>query len=174
MIGAGVQAECFGTPVLRRVEHGPALQQHRRRAGAHPRRRRRRSSIASPDTISAYADGGVVKLGADEGRPGQDLPDRTCRSPTPTSQLLQMYQFAGDGGGIILDFTPDTAPAVHEGGDRPGHRRQGEVGLVDADREHVHGRASSPQFDGHLWINQEFANLDPSDGPDTRADVRRS
>ena len=28
-----------------------------------------------------------------------------------TSQLLQMYQFAGDGGGILLDFTPDTAPA---------------------------------------------------------------
>ncbi len=28
-----------------------------------------------------------------------------------TSQLLQMYQFAGEGGGILLDFTPDTAPA---------------------------------------------------------------
>jgi branched-chain amino acid transport system substrate-binding protein len=25
-----------------------------------------------------------------------------------------------------------------------------------------------PQFDGHLWINQEFSNLDPSVGPDTR------
>jgi branched-chain amino acid transport system substrate-binding protein len=24
-----------------------------------------------------------------------------------------------------------------------------------------------PQFDGHLWINQEFSNVDPSVGPDT-------
>ena len=24
-----------------------------------------------------------------------------------------------------------------------------------------------PQFDGHLWINQEFKNVDPSVGPDT-------
>ena len=26
----------------------------------------------------------------------------------------------------------------------------------------------SPKWDGHLWINQEFSNLDPSVGPDTR------
>ena len=27
--------------------------------------------------------------------------------------------------------------------------------------------AQFPQFDGHLWINQEFQNIDPSVGPDT-------
>jgi branched-chain amino acid transport system substrate-binding protein len=26
----------------------------------------------------------------------------------------------------------------------------------------------SPTWDGHLWINQEFSNIDPSVGPDTR------
>ena len=39
VIGAGVQAECYSTAVLRRDEHGPALQQHRCGAGAHSRRR---------------------------------------------------------------------------------------------------------------------------------------
>ena len=34
VIGAGVQAECFGTPIVRGVEHGPALLEHRRRAGS--------------------------------------------------------------------------------------------------------------------------------------------
>ena len=24
-----------------------------------------------------------------------------------------------------------------------------------------------PEFDGHLWINSEFSNVDPSVGPDT-------
>ena len=78
-----------------------------------------------------------------------------------------MYQFAGDGGGILIDFTPDTAPAFMKAADRAGHRRQGEVGLVDPDREHVHGSAVLPQFDGHLWINQEFSNVDPKVGPDS-------
>ena len=37
VIGAGVQAECFGTPDLRRDEHGAALLEHRRSPGARPR-----------------------------------------------------------------------------------------------------------------------------------------
>ena len=48
VIGAGVQAECFGTPADRRVEHGPALQRRWRRAGADPRRGRRRSRSPRP------------------------------------------------------------------------------------------------------------------------------
>ena len=42
------------------------------------------------------------------------------------------------------------------------------MGLLDTDREHVHVEPVSPKWDGHLWINQEFSNLDPSVGPDTR------
>ena len=41
------------------------------------------------------------------------------------------------------------------------------MGLVDPDREHVHGRAVPAEFDGHLWINSEFSNVDPSVGPDS-------
>ena len=39
VIGAGVQAECFGTPAIVESNMGPALLQHRRRAGAGSRRR---------------------------------------------------------------------------------------------------------------------------------------
>ena len=28
------------------------------------------------------------------------------------TRLRQLYQAAGEGGGIILNFTPDTAPAL--------------------------------------------------------------
>ena len=59
------------------------------------------------------------------------------------STILQLVQAAGDGGGVILDFTPDTAPALHEGGHRAGPRRQGAVGLVDADRQRRSWRSSS-------------------------------
>ena len=84
-----------------------------------------------------------------------------------------MYQFAGDGGGIILDFTPDTAPAFMKAAIAQG--------IVDKVKwgsstpiANTFMAAQFPQFDGKLWINQEFGNVDPKVGPDARADVRRS
>ena len=83
-----------------------------------------------------------------------------------TSQLIQMYQFAGDGGGILLDFTPDTAPAF-----MTAAQTQGIVDKVkwgsSTPIANTFMAGQFPQFDGKLWINQEFSNVDPSVGPDT-------
>ena len=74
VIGAGVQAECFGTPSLRRVEHGPALQQHRRRSGADRGRREvDRDRVARHDLRVRRRR--RRNVGAGGGHPGQDLPD---------------------------------------------------------------------------------------------------
>ena len=171
VIGAGVQAECFGTPPIAESNMGPRYSdigaaQALIRAGV------KKIAIASPETISAYADGGVVKLGAAKGVAVKVFPTHLPVTDA-TSQLLQMYQFAGDGDGIIIDFTPDTAPAFMKAAIAHGHRQQDQVGLVDPDRQHVHVRAVLPAFDGHLWINSEFGLLDASQGPDTRADAGR-
>ena len=83
-----------------------------------------------------------------------------------TSQLIQMYQFAGDGGGILIDFTPDTAPAFMKAAIAQG--------IVDKVKwgsstpiANTFMAGQFPEFDGHLWINSEFSNVDPSVGPDT-------
>src|SRR6185312_16001520 len=109
VIGAGVQAECFGTPSIVESNMGPRYSnigaaQALIRAGV------KKIAVASPDSISAYADGGVVKLGAARGVQVKVFPTHLPVTDA-SSQLLQMYQFAGDGNGILLDFTPDTAPA---------------------------------------------------------------
>ena len=96
--------------------------------------------VASPDTISAYADGGVLKVAKAAGIPGQVFPIKLPITDA-NSTILKLVQAAGDGGGVILDFTPDSAPGAHAGRRRPGPRRQGEVGLVDPDRQRVHGEA---------------------------------
>ncbi|HXH98092.1 MAG TPA: hypothetical protein VNH40_12875, partial [Gaiellaceae bacterium] len=73
---------------------------------------------------------------------------------------------AGDGGGILLDFTPDTAPAFMKAAIQQG--------IVDKVKwgsstpiANTFMAGQFPQFDGHLWINQEFSNVDPSVGPDS-------
>ena len=140
VIGAGVQAECYSTPSFAEVNSGPRYSnvgaaQALVKAGI------KKLAIASPDTISAYADGGAGE-GRDCSRhPGQDLPDppaghgRDLAAPpdVPVRRRGRRHParlHAGHGAG------------VHEGRDRQ-HSSQGQVGLVDADREHVHARASS-------------------------------
>jgi len=164
VIGAGVQAECFSTPSFVETNMGPRYSnvgaaQALVRAGI------KKLAIASPDTISAYADGGPAKVAAAAGIPFKIYPTHLPVTDA-TSQLIQMFQFAGEGGGILLDFTPDTAPAFMKAAIAQG--------IVDKVKwgsstpiANTFMAAQFPQFDGHLWINQEFKNVDPSVGPDT-------
>ncbi len=67
------------------------------------------------------------------------------------SQMLQMYQFAGDGGGILLDFTPDTAPAFMKaaiGQDIVNKVKWGSSTPI----ANTFMAEQFPQFDGQLWI----------------------
>jgi branched-chain amino acid transport system substrate-binding protein len=165
VIGAGVQAECFGTPSIVESNMGPRYSnigaaQALIRAGV------KKIAVASPDTISAYADGGVVKLGAARGVSVKVFPTHLPVTDA-SSQLLQMYQFAGEGNGILLDFTPDTAPAF-----MTAAISMGIVGKIkwgsSTPIANTFMAGQFPQFDGHLWINSEFGLLDASQGPDTR------
>ena len=164
VIGAGVQAECYSTPSFAEVNMGPRYSnigaaQALVRAGV------KKLAIASPDTISAYADGGPALVAKAAGIPYKIYPTHLPVTDA-TSQLIQMYQFAGEGGGILLDFTPDTAPAFMKAAIAQG--------IVDKVKwgsstpiANTFMAAQFPQFDGHLWINSEFSNVDPSVGPDS-------
>jgi branched-chain amino acid transport system substrate-binding protein len=166
VIGAGVQAECFGTPSIAESNMGPRYSnigaaQALIRAGV------KKIAIASPDSISAYADGGVVKLGAARGVQVKVFPTHLPVTDA-SSQLLQMYQFAGDGNGILIDFTPDTAPAFMKAAEAMGIVNKIKWGSSTPIANTFMSGQFSPKWDGHLWINSEFGLLDPSQGPDTR------
>ena len=118
VIGAGVQAECYSTPSFAEVNAGPRYSnigaaQALIKAGI------KKLAIASPDTISAYADGGAALLAEKAGVAVKVFPTHLPVTDA-TSQLIQMYQFVGDGGGILLDFTPDTAPAFMKAAEAQG------------------------------------------------------
>jgi branched-chain amino acid transport system substrate-binding protein len=165
VIGAGVQAECFGTPSVVESNMGPRYSdlgavQALIRAGA------KKIAMASPDSIAAYADGAGLKYAASKGVPAKSFPTHLPVTDA-ASQLLQMYQYVGDGGGILLDFTPDTAPAFMKAAIAQGIVSKVKWGSSTPIANSFMAE-QFPQFDGHLWINQEFSNIDPSVGPDTR------
>jgi branched-chain amino acid transport system substrate-binding protein len=164
VIGAGVQAECYSTPSFVETNMGPRYSnvgaaQALIAAGV------KKISIASPDTISAYADSGVATLGQQKGVQVKIFPTHLPVTDA-TSQLLSMYQFAGDGGGIMLDFTPDTAPAFMKAAISLGIVNKVKWGSSTPIANTLMA-AQFPQFDGNLWINQEFSNVDPNVGPDS-------
>jgi branched-chain amino acid transport system substrate-binding protein len=164
VIGAGVQAECYSTPSFVETNMGPRYSnigaaQALAAAGV------KKISIASPDTISAYADSGVADYGKQKGIQVKIFPTHLPVTDA-TSQLLSMYQFAGNGGGIILDFTPDTAPAFMKAAVTLGIEGKVKWGSSTPIANTLMAQ-QFPQFDGNLWINQEFQNVDPKVGPDS-------
>jgi branched-chain amino acid transport system substrate-binding protein len=165
VIGAGVQAECYSTPSFAEVNSGPRYSnvgaaQALVKAGA------KKIAVASPDTISAYADGGVALVAQKAGIPVKIFPTHLPVTDA-TSELLQMYQFVGDGGGIILDFTPDTAPAFMKAAEAQGIVDKVLWGSSTPIANTFMSGQFSPTFDGHLWIDNEFSNVDPKVGPDS-------
>ena len=165
VIGAGVQAECYSTPSFAEVNTGPRYSnvgaaQALIAAGA------KKLAIASPDTISAYADGGPALVAKAHNIPVKIFPTHLPVTDA-TSQLLQMYQFAGDGGGILIDFTPDTAPAFMKAAEAQGIVDKVLWGSSTPIANTFMSGQFSPAFDGHLWIDNEFSNVDPSVGPDS-------
>jgi branched-chain amino acid transport system substrate-binding protein len=156
VIGAGVQAECYSTPSYAEVNAGPRYSN----VGA------KKLAIASPDTISAYADGGPALVAKKAGIPVKVYPTHLPVTDA-TSQLLQMYQFAGNGGGILIDFTPDTAPAFMKAAEQQGIVDKVLWGSSTPIANTFMAGQFSPAFDGHLWIDNEFSNVDPKVGPDS-------
>jgi branched-chain amino acid transport system substrate-binding protein len=156
VIGAGVQAECYSTPSFAEVNMGPRYSnigaaQRLVKLGA------KSLVVASPDTISAYADGGVAKVAKAAGIPSHIFPTKLPITDA-NSTILQLVQAAGPGGGVILDFTPDSAPALMQAAISQG--------LVDKvlwgsstpiANEFMAGQF--PQFDGKMHINQEVGGI---------------
>ncbi len=109
VIGAGVQGECYGVPNIVETNAGP---RYSAIAAAQLLVKRGAKSlvIASPDGVAGYSDPGVEKVAKAAGIPFKSFPTKLPVTDA-NAALLQLLQAAGNGGGVILNFTPDTAPA---------------------------------------------------------------
>ena len=165
VIGAGVQADCYASPNIIETNAGP---RYSAIAAAQLLVKRGAKSlvIASPDTVAPYSDPGVEKVAKLAKIPYKSVPTKLPVTDANTA-VLQLVQAAGKGGGVILNFTPDTAPAYMKAAI--------DQGLIDnviwgstTPIANTFMAAQFPQFDNKMFIGQEFQNLDPSVGPDTR------
>ena len=148
--------------VLRHADASPRSTWARATATSAPRRRsssaaRSRSSSPRPTRSRPTPTVASLKVAKAAGIPGKIFPIKLPITDA-NSTILQLVQAAGDGGGVILDFTPDSAPALMQAAISQG--------LVD---KVLWGSSTPianefmakqfPQFDGKMHINQEFGGI---------------
>ena len=156
VIGAGVQAECFGTPPIVESNMGPRYS-NIGAAQALLKRGAKSLIIASPNTIAAYADGGVLKLAKAAPHQGQELPDQAAGDGR---QLRRSAARPGSRQGRRRHSRLHArhGPHDHAWRDRAGSRRQVKWGSSTPIANTFMAK-QFPQFDGKIFINNEFQNL---------------
>jgi branched-chain amino acid transport system substrate-binding protein len=151
VIGAGVQAECYSTPSFAEVNMGPRYS-NIGAAQALLKRGAKSLIVASPDTIAAYADGGVLKLAKARGIKGQSFPIKLPVTDA-NSIILQLVQAAGEDGALMqAAIAQGFVDRVKWGSSTP------------IANEFM--AKQFPQFDGKIFINNEFNNI-TAKGPDS-------
>ena len=152
VIGAGVQAECYSTPSFAEVNAGPRYSnigaaQALIKAGI------KKLAIASPDTISAYADGGAALLAE---KAGVELHPWIFKYPGLNCM----------GHGLCATCRVLVKKGM-ENLSSQGIVEKVKWGSSTPIANTFMSGQFSPKWDGHLWIDNEFSNVDPSVGPDS-------
>jgi branched-chain amino acid transport system substrate-binding protein len=165
VIGAGVQGACYGVPNIVETNAGP---RYSAIAAAQLLVKRGAKSlvIASPDGVASYSDPGVGKVAKAAGIPFKSFPTKLPVTDA-NAALLQLLQAAGNGGGVILNFTPDTAPAYMKAAIAQKAIDKVIWGSTTPIADNSMAK-EFPQFDNKMFIGQEFNLLNSSVGPDTR------
>jgi branched-chain amino acid transport system substrate-binding protein len=119
--------------------------------------------VSSPSTVAEYANGGVELVAKAAGLPykgfGENLP-----LTDPNSIVQKLVQAAGPGGGVILDYTPESATPLLKAAAAQGVIDKVKWGSsTPAANELVAGE--NPAFDGKIAVNSEFGLLTDK-GPD--------
>ena len=156
VVGAGVQAECYSKPSFVESNMGPRYS-NIGAAQALLKRGAKSLIVASPSTISEYADGGVLKLAKKHGIKGKRIPV-VLPLTDANSLVTQLVQEAGQGGGVIIDFTPDTAPGIMHAAIAQGVVNKVKWGSSTPIASAFMAKQFGA-FDNKIFINNEFSNL---------------
>jgi branched-chain amino acid transport system substrate-binding protein len=165
LIIAGVPGECFGTPNISAVNMGPRYS-NIGAAQALVRHGAKSIVVSSPAPIADYANGGPVLVAQKAGikgiSDGENLP-----ITDPNSIIQKLVQEAGDGGGVILDYTPESAAPLMKAAEAQGVTRKVLWGSsTPIANEFTASQVNAAEWDAkNLFVNSEFGLLTAT-GPD--------
>ena len=143
LIIAGVDQACFTSPNYSAVNMGPYYSSlGGAQAAVRARAPRASSSSCSPNQPGFdVINSGVVDFAKQNGMEGISiLEDVPINDPAGLAQKL--VQEAGDGGGVVLDFTGPTVVPLLQAIEQQGLDRQGDLGQLHAAQRPVGGQGA--------------------------------
>jgi len=167
VIGLGVHDVCYGgTPYHAAINMGPALStlgaaQYLIRQGA------KKLVVVSPTGVDAAGTWNKPAVAWAKSK-GIDAIDVHDPYPAQGPQYALKYvQLAGDGGGVVLDFTTSEALKVLKAAESLGIANKVLWGASTPSNDTTFAREAGAFWDGKIGINAELNLLD-SKGPDSQ------
>jgi branched-chain amino acid transport system substrate-binding protein len=165
MIGSGIAPECYGTPNIAAVNMGPRYSsdgavQALIRQGV-------KKIVFDQSNVpgTGYIAEGPALIAKDAGIPIVQLKENVPIQDA-NSIALKQVQAAGDGGGVVLNFTPPEALKILQAAQRQGLQNRVKWGCSTPCNTDFLADALGSAWDDKLFVNAEL-NLTSADGPDS-------
>jgi branched-chain amino acid transport system substrate-binding protein len=165
VIGSGIAPECYGTSNFAPVNMGPrhsvtGAAQYLIREGVE-----KMVLIQSKVPGTEYIEGGFLALAKQEGVETESIAEAVPIQDA-NSVALKVVQAAGDGGGVVLNFTPPEALKILQAAAQQGLQDRVLWACSTPCNTDFLADALGGAFDDKLGINAEL-NLVSVDAPDT-------
>jgi branched-chain amino acid transport system substrate-binding protein len=166
VIGSGIAPECYSTSNFAAVNMGPRYSVD----GAAQYLLRQKVSkivlVQSNVPGTGYIAEGFQLIAKDAGTPTQDIHENVPIQDA-NSVALKAVQAAGDGGGVLLNFTPPEALKILQAASQQGLQDRVKWACSTPCNTDFLADALGPQWNDKLGVNAEL-NLTTADGPDSQ------
>ena len=164
-VGAGIAPECWSTPNSAPVNMGPRYSVDGAAQYLIREKVKKLVLIQSNVPGTGYIEGGFKLIAKDAGIPIDSLKENVPIQDA-NSVALKVVQAAGDGGGVILNFTPPEALKILQAAQQQGLQDRVKWSCSTPCNTDFIADALGDRWEDKLGVNAEL-QLTSSDGPDT-------
>ena len=165
-IGAGIAPECWSTPNSAPVNMGPRYSVDGATQYLIRQKVKKLVLIQSNVPGTGYIAGGFLAIAKDAGIPTESLKENVPIQDA-NSVALKVVQAAGEGGGVILNFTPPEALKILQAAQQQGLQKRVKWSCSTPCNTDFVAKALGPEWEDQLGVNAEL-NVTSSNEPDTK------
>jgi branched-chain amino acid transport system substrate-binding protein len=164
-IGAGIAPECYSTSHSAPVNMGPRYSVDGATQYLIREDVKKLVLVQSNVPGTGYIEGGFLLIAKDAGIPTESLKENVPIQDA-NSVALKAVQAAGDGGGVVLNFTPPEALKILQAAQQQGLQDRVKWSCSTPCNTDFIADALGDRWENKLGVNAEL-NLTSSDEPDT-------
>ena len=166
VVGAGIAPECYSTPNVAAVNMGPRYSSDGAVQTLIRKGVKKIAFVQSNVPGTGYIEAGPKLVAAAAKMPIVSLKENVPIQDA-NSAALKAVQAAGEGGGVVLNFTPPEALKILQAAQRQGLQDRVKWGCSTPCNTDFLANALGSAWNDKLFVNAEL-NLTSADGPDSQ------